>query len=277
MNKEILNEIKLSAEHILKSVKELETQTLPIGEAPNVDEPDRIDKDELNARRPFFPAATIFKTEFNKARGDYRKGYAEGLVIHFTAGWSFKDGKERDGAAALKYMDRKDGASSYLVIDHGGEVWQPDHLPFTKWGYHAGASELTISGKNETSVHKFLVGVEIMCPGLLKKNANGKWETWYGQVIPEGVPEIKTRTWTENKGLQKKGTYWAYTEAQESSLVALCLFLKRQAPDIFSFDNVVGHDEIATPNGRKVDPGASLSKTMVEFREFLKAEYKRIL
>jgi hypothetical protein len=52
------------------------------------------------------------------------------------------------------------------------------------------------------------------------------------------------------------------------------LWLKEQAPDLFNFDLVVGHDESCDANGRpgaKNDPGAALSMYMPALRARLKA------
>ena len=61
------------------------------------------------------------------------------------------------------------------------------------------------------------------------------------------------------------------------------MWLKRNNPDVFRFDYVAGHDEIATLGspgspkektlGRKQDPGGSLSLPMAEYREMLFSRY----
>ena len=65
---------------------------------------------------------------------------------------------------------------------------------------------------------------------------------------------------------QKRGFYHVYTALQEKTLVDTLFWLKDQSPEVFSFNYVLGHDEVS-PN-RKSDPGAALSRTMPEFREY---------
>jgi hypothetical protein len=70
------------------------------------------------------------------------------------------------------------------------------------------------------------------------------------------------------------GLYEKYTDIQEKILIKLCLWYKEQAPETFSFDNVIGHDEACSMSGqqrRKQDPGGSLTTSMPKFRDTLKA------
>ena len=53
---------------------------------------------------------------------------------------------------------------------------------------------------------------------------------------------------------------------QESALTNLVLWMHTTKPGIFKIENVVGHDEVAQPEGRKNDPGAALSLYMRAFR-----------
>lgn len=78
----------------------------------------------------------------------------------------------------------------------------------------------------------------------------------------------------DKAGYQTAGYYHKFTEEQETALIKLLNWLKQQKPEIFKYDNVVGHDEVAYGNkkwGRKSDPGGCLSMTMVQLRERLKA------
>jgi hypothetical protein len=49
---------------------------------------------------------------------------------------------------------------------------------------------------------------------------------------------------------------------------------KKNNPNIFNEDYILGHDEVAGPRGigksRKQDPGGALSMTMTELRELVK-------
>ena len=49
------------------------------------------------------------------------------------------------------------------------------------------------------------------------------------------------------------------------------MWLKKNNPEIFNLEYVLGHSEISA--GRKQDPGGALSMSMVEFREKLIENY----
>jgi N-acetyl-anhydromuramyl-L-alanine amidase AmpD len=114
-----------------------------------------------------------------------------------------------------------------------------------------------------------LIGIEINCAGTLTKEKNGLYKTWFKTYVPE-----ENVRYTPGKDNQAKGYYEKFTKAQEDSLTELLLWLKAQAPDIFSFDLVLGHDCVSGPLGigywRKTDPGASLSMTIPEYQKYLK-------
>lgn len=215
-------------------------------------EPERISMNAEGQKLLRVPFATQIKPEM-KARGTYRKGYPEGAVVHFTAG------RRKDGAPAIAY-GREQG-HAYFVIDAEGEIFQA--IPLNKWGYHAGTSSWPKLG---SSVSQFLVGIEIMAAGQVKKRPDGSFVTWFGQIIPKS--EVRYSKKRENI---QEGFYQVYTAAQEASLEAMILWLKRNNPNVFDLNLVLGHDEVSP--GRKNDPGAALSCTMPEFRKKLTLAY----
>ena len=186
-----------------------------------------------------------------KTRGKYRKGYPEGAIIHFTAG--------RYGT-----QDMDSGIANgfaYLLIDDKGNVYQANSLD--SWGYHAGVSSWKSLG---SGVSEFLVGIEITAAGKVKK-VGESYQTWFKDVLKKDqVREVKA------KDNVQAGIYQKYTDEQEKALIDLLIWLKDNNPDVFSFDLVLGHDEVAPT--RKNDPGGALSCTMPEFREKLKKLYK---
>jgi N-acetyl-anhydromuramyl-L-alanine amidase AmpD len=186
-----------------------------------------------------------------KSQGKYPKSYPEGLVVHFSAGSSMKS--TMDWGRGQGYL--------FLGIDKAGKVYQTNAL--NEWGHHAGVSSWPGLG---SSVSSKLVGVEIDNAGKLTPISGGKYKSWFGKVFDE--KDVRHVT---NEANRIAGTYEKYTEAQEEALIELCLWLKRNHPTAFSFDYVVGHDEVATPKGRKNDPGGALSMTMPQLRATLKA------
>ena len=194
------------------------------------------------------------------SRGKFAKGYPYGLIVHFNAG--------RNSATGTIDYGRTQGYN-YLGMDREGQIYQPN--PLNEWGYHAGTSSMKLNGKTVSSVSQYLIGIEICSAGrvekLSKPEGDKKFKSWFGEKYTE--EEIR---YSGKKDNIQAGYYHKYTQKQEDALIAFCLWLKRNNPDVFSFDNVLGHDEVAPT--RKNDPGAALSMSMPELRELLKKLYK---
>jgi hypothetical protein len=144
------------------------------------------------------------------------------------------------------------------VVAKDGTVLQG--FPASEGGAHSG-----------TDHHNYSVGVEIVCGGKLTPLGDGSGKTWFDKVI--STPNCRTFKAPAASAPQVSGLYEKYAEIQEKTLIKLCLWYKEMAPDLFSFDNVLGHDEctqLAGQGARKNDPGGSLSMTMPEFRALLK-------
>lgn len=192
-------------------------------------------------------------------RGPYSPGgEPQGMLVHFSAG-RYEKGAE-SAIGTLRWGAER--GLAFGVMDIHGVIHIARNETFTKWGYHAGTSKW--NGKSGMS--KYLFGLEIACAGKLST----KNEAWFGKKIPDDEVRVIAED-TEN---QKSGHYHKYTEAQEESIIKLALFLKQKFPKTFSFDMVLGHDEVAGPAGlgywRKTDPGGSLSMTMPALRDKLK-------
>lgn len=201
-----------------------------------------------------------------RERGKYPNGWPRGAVVHFTAG--------RDGAEKTIMGGIKNGYTFWCIQRDGLLVCAHDA---DKWGYHAGESkwDKVIKGIRyylSGSVSDDLIGIEINAAGRVVPvvGKETKYQTWFGTYLtPEEV------RYTPGKDNQERGFYHKYTPEQEHRLVETLFWLKDQKPDVFSFDYVLGHDEVAKPKGRKNDPGAALSMTMPEFREYLKSQYEK--
>lgn len=207
---------------------------------------------EVNSKSLWCPFAEL---DFPKSttRGEYPKKYPEGAIVHFTAG-------RRNGLKnCLTYQANK--GYTYFAIDKDGNIGQ--NFPLNQWGYHAGKSYWKDLGN---SVSRRLVGIEVQCAGNLDDNNT----SWFGVQYPEN----DVRSLNNKLDNIQPGKYLKYTDKQEESLVRLLLWLKRNNTEVFSFDHVLGHDEVSPK--RKVDPGASLSMSMPQFRSFLKEKYKSI-
>lgn len=211
-----------------------------------------------------------------KAKGTFPNNYPVGCVVHFTAG-NYLKGFE-NAKASCSY-----GATqgfNYMCMGTDGVIAQPNNL--SEWGYHAGESkwDIIVNGKLKTvkSVSDHLIGMEMCNPGRLAPK-NGKYYTYYDTSFKNPILEKDVRIAKSDDNIQA-GVYLPYTKAQETALIKFLLWMKWNNPDVFMFENVVGHDECAGVKGigysRKNDPGGALSMTMTKFRELLKKEYAKL-
>lgn len=217
-------------------------------------------KDDMTPVMPEKPEAPlsketepIFKVVYGvkyKDRGNYNtdSGMFSGLTVHYTVSGNAPTG-------VVNWLAEQ--GYGCMVMDYDGVIYIPEDFDVLKsWGYHSGVSKWN----GRSSVSDVFAGMEICCWG---KNS---------KVGP--IREVTTE-----QGYVVAGTYQQYTEAQEKSLINFCLWAKKQNPE-FSFDNVVGHDELRREAGKpgdKQDPGGSLSITMPTLRELLKKEYSKLV
>lgn len=173
----------------------------------------------------------------------YPKGYPHGAIVHFTAG---RDKTEQE--ALDSYNWGCDSGFTFFVIGPTGKLYQG--FPLNKGGAHAGASYWPGLGSGVSSK---LVGIEVACAGKL----DNRGKSWFGVTYPQD--EIRN-------GFKK------YTPQQEETLIKLLVWLKKNCPDVFDVQYILGHDECAVPAGRKNDPGSSLSMTMDELRALIKTK-----
>lgn len=176
----------------------------------------------------------------------YPERYPEGAIIHFTAGRTIES--SLDWLGKMKYP--------CLGIGRDGTLYQP--FPLSEGGPHCG-----------TWHHQKYVGIEIAAAGRCKSLGNGKYQTWWGGILDES--QIR---WSPGEENIEAGYYEAFTPEQENTLEFLLLWLKANHPSVFSLENILGHDEVASR--RKSDPGAALSRTMPEYRAYLQERYKAV-
>jgi N-acetyl-anhydromuramyl-L-alanine amidase AmpD len=190
-------------------------------------------------------------------RGAYRGGL-KGAVVHFTAG---NYGSLPEAVDCIKFGAKQ--GYSYLCIASTGELVQAHDA--SQWGYHCGDSHWPSLG---SGLSNQLIGIEICCAGKLKKSGD-HYVSWFGKSI-----EAKYVRSSQDHDYQgETGVYHKYTPQQEATLIKTLFWLKTNFPS-FSFDCVLGHDEISPR--RKNDPGASLSMPMPEFRKFLEKHFEPV-
>jgi len=182
----------------------------------------------------------------------YPKGYTEGAIVHHTAGG--------DIVGSLQYLSRV--GFPCLGNSRQGVVYQP--FPLSEGGPHCGSWH-----------HRRMVGIESAGWGKLVKIGNKfyAWPKKDGRYLYE-VPEHRVRHIPKQDGNRQPGYYEMFTDVQEKSLLKVILWCKVNAPDIFSIDNVLGHDEVTPAN--KNDPGGSLSMNMADFRALVEQEYQKL-
>jgi N-acetylmuramoyl-L-alanine amidase len=180
-----------------------------------------------------------------KTHGNYKTktGNAKGVVVHYTV----------SGNNPVSVMQSLAGRGlGCPVMDHFGVIHNAKDFDIQKdVAWHAGESKW----QGVSGISQYCIGLEICNWGRLDKKTD---------------PYVKEVNERSSKGFQNivEGKYEQYTLAQEQALINFCLWQLKVNPE-FSIDWVVGHDEIAP--GRKFDPGASLSMSMPQFREKLKA------
>lgn len=170
---------------------------------------------------------------------EYADGYPKGAIIHFTAG---RDKTEADALGSYDWGC--DQGYTFFVIGPTGVLYQG--FPLNRGGSHAGSSSWPGLGSGVSSK---LVGIEIACAGKLDSSN----KSWFG--VKYDADEVRN-------GFKK------YTSEQEETLIKLLVWLKKNCPEVFDVQYILGHDEVSP--GRKNDPGHSLSMGMDGLREKIK-------
>jgi hypothetical protein len=213
--------------------------TNPVKDDPNVD---------------YLPFARIA----SKKMKEVANGYPEYFVIHWTAGEPSQSGEDGISAGVAN-------GYTYAFLPRDGQLWQG--APIHDGGYHAGNAKIS-------SLKAF--GIEVACAGRLEKIGD-LFVPWFAKnkdgSVNKGRCISASQVRYDNDGPADDGSfegyYQVYTAEQVKTLVAIALWFVqvRKMP----IDNIVGHDEVATPYGRKCDPGFSiLEGGMVAFRALIK-------
>lgn len=161
-----------------------------------------------------------------------RQGSIDTVVIHYTATGSLEETIE-----LFRQTERR--VSTHYVIDRDGPIVQMVDL--TKKALHAGDSRF----QGRADVNDFSIGIELVNWGLLKER-NGLFFAWpaeYGTVYRGGAPFLAGGQWWD-----------PFTETQYRLLAELIKQIRLHYPAITP-ERIVGHEEIAFPGGRKIDPG----------------------
>jgi len=170
------------------------------------------------------------------------------LVLHYTATFDAKS-----AIATLTDGRAQNRVSAHLVLDRDGAVTQL--LPLNVVGWHVGVSAYRGRG----GCNNFSVGIEQVNAGVLNKGADGNF---YTQI---GKHEIAASEVIHAQDLVTGGWgYWQdYTDAQIAAAAEIGAAIAKAYPTI---KDVVSHEQVALPKGRKTDTGPAYPLVSVRSR-----------
>lgn len=175
------------------------------------------------------------------------------VVVHFTAGF--------DAERTVRWALNPDSKISYhWIISRTGQIWNlvdPD-----KAAFHAGVSEMVRDGATLSNLNQHSLSIAIANAGLLEMFEEEVSDPWPGKRyryrLPDPRkwtypvhyprPELATLKWDSTNVAPVSGWWEPFSEA---SLESLSFLLERECKGLPR----IGHDEVAMPLGRKVDPG----------------------
>lgn len=169
-----------------------------------------------------------------------------GIVLHYTAA-----GNARGTIQWFATPDSK--VSAHFVIGRDGQTTQMVSLEDAAW--HAGSSEMFYKGNLVKGANSFTIGIELCNYGLLQEGDDGFCYEDSGIVREYKGKDAPQRAALIFDALH--GILGAWEPYPETQLLALEVLLKliEQAGYKDAVKNLVGHEEIAVPIGRKFDPG----------------------
>lgn len=144
------------------------------------------------------------------------------LILHYTAGVTRK--------GAVNWLaDTRAKASAHFVVGRDGIVTQMVPLSMSAW--HAGNARIS---------NKASIGIEIVNQGYRKDGEKKAGDRYATLTLP--------------KGKRVAGWWPPYTQKQIDAVRTL---IKRIAAAGYlrATTDIRGHEDIATPEGRKIDPG----------------------
>jgi N-acetylmuramoyl-L-alanine amidase len=145
------------------------------------------------------------------------------ILIHYTGG---------AGRGAIGTLTQKDDnyVSAHTFTDTLGKCTQL--VPFDRQAYHAGASEY--GGLKRLNAYS--IGLELANPGFVRPGSPKDWPT-IRRVHKWGGP------------LQD---WYTYPDEQIEGAAMQCASIMNH---FGSIQALLGHEDVASPRGRKLDPG----------------------
>ncbi len=178
------------------------------------------------------------------------------LVMHFTA--------HHLASSAINWFQmQKSRVSCHLILDRDGSLTQM--LPFNTVGWHVGESYW----KGHSGLNNNSIGIENVNYGACDRMVDGLVQPRRGDAGFDPQVWGKPNDWLyASHPLEPHiKRYWQrYTDEQLAALDLITPLLV----DHYKLREVVGHEEVATPQGRKTDPGPAFPlryyKQFADFR-----------
>jgi len=188
-----------------------------------------------------YPYASLIAHSAASSPGDFIEK-PQGITIHYTA--------DDDINRVCDSLEKKN-LGYHLIICKNGSVIQKCYL--NKRANHAGAAKWRGLSPNKTHI-----AIALLNWGLVEERMSGGdcyYSTWSSaRVEKEDV-------------VFRQNSFWEKaTDEQEQALDKMLKWFVAIGIDP---QNICGHDECATPPGRKIDPGGILSKDMPTIRKEL--------
>jgi N-acetylmuramoyl-L-alanine amidase len=197
-----------------------------------------------------------FVTRAHSPHHSSREGYdVAGIVLHY-------DGSPRDDGGVLWMQAPASKVSAHLHIDRKGRRTQL--VPFDRAAWHAGVSSWTYKGEQTEDANRFTIGIELANLGRVDERKAKGWEYEVGGVrfpYPEDRLHSPVRSVLEYDDGQAIDGWW---EGWPSMLIYALSGTVQELRDAFGPLPLIGHEEIAMPLGRKMDPGGAFPWTAFE-------------
>jgi len=170
------------------------------------------------------------------------------VVLHYDASPS-------DSATVNWLCNPASKVSAHYHLGRSGAITQM--VPLDRVAWHAGQADIPLrDGEYISSGNRSTIGIEMANLGLLQKTADG-----FAYAVDGALRKYKGATplhaaLTYPDGRRVEGWWEPFAEPLLASLTSVLQAIGA-AGYVAATKNLVGHDEVARPWGRKCDPGAA--------------------
>lgn len=184
---------------------------------------------------------------------DRHGAQVELIVMHY-------DGAMDDNGGVNWMCDSRSGVSAHFDILRTGKIVQMVDLRLA--AQHAGTAEAWLPGSSDDSpgqttsmVNSKSIGIELANAGKLDRGSDGRfWKRFGARRLQYKGPAPVWGISRFDGGSEVPGWWEPFTREQVNACIALLAFLRANGHEK-AVSNLQGHDEVAMPMGRKIDPG----------------------